>query len=73
MRPDQHDSVMMFTEKSLQDLTEADTAQIDTDNQNMLANFAYAQKYRAYKYFTYLMGVSQKLSKYTTLLIRCYQ
>ncbi|MBZ5731155.1 hypothetical protein DJY77_09545 [Francisella tularensis] len=68
--PDQQDIVMMFTEKSLQDLTEAVTAQIDTDNQNMLANFANAQKYRADKDFTDLKGVSQKLSNYTTLLIR---
>ncbi|MFP8949878.1 hypothetical protein, partial [Francisella tularensis] len=66
--PDKQDIVMMFTEKSLQDLTEAVTAQIDTDNQKMLANFANAQKYRADKDFTDLKGVSQKLSNYTTLL-----
>ncbi|MDE5037773.1 hypothetical protein NAI57_10650, partial [Francisella tularensis subsp. holarctica] len=64
------DIFMMFREKYLQYLTEAVTAQIDTDNQNMLENFANAQKYRADKDFTDLMGVSQKLSNYTTLLLR---
>ncbi|MBK2095483.1 hypothetical protein IB680_07310 [Francisella philomiragia] len=66
--PSQEDIITKFTEQSLQELTENVTAQIDTDNQKMIANFTNAQKYRVDKDFTDLMGVSKKLSNYTNLL-----